>query len=58
MERQEAAMWSRMKPSHAANDNQIERTRQVWKTRFRRDLTDDDARRITHNVTGFFSVLA
>jgi hypothetical protein len=51
-----------MKPSHAANDNQIgrqiDRTRQVWQSRLGRDLTDEDARQIMHNVTGFFGVLA
>jgi hypothetical protein len=51
-----------MKPSHAANDNeigrQIARTRQVWQLRLGRDLTDEDARQITHNVTGFFGILA
>jgi hypothetical protein len=51
-----------MKPSHAANDNhigrQIARTRQVWQPRLGRDLTDEDARQITLNVTGFFGILA
>jgi hypothetical protein len=51
-----------VKPSHAANDNQIvrqiTRTRQVWQRRLGRDLTDEDARQIMHNVTGFFGVLA
>ncbi len=51
-----------MKHLDAANDNdagqQIARTRQIWQPRLRRDLTDEDARRIMHNVTGFFGVLA
>ncbi len=51
-----------MKPSHAANDNefgrQIDRTRQFWQPRLGRDLTDEDARQIMHNVAGFFGVLA
>jgi hypothetical protein len=47
-----------MKPSRAANDIQIDLTRQVWKPRLGRDLTNEDARRIKHNVTGFFRVLA
>ena len=47
-----------MKPSHAANDNLIDRTRQVWQSRIRRDLTDEDARQIAENVTGFFAILA
>ena len=46
----------------AANDNdagkQIARTRQVWQPRLGRDLTDEDARQIMQNVTGFFGVLA
>ncbi|MDR6304613.1 hypothetical protein GGQ85_002325 [Nitrobacter vulgaris] len=45
----------------AANDNgvgkQIARARQVWQTRMGRDLIDEDARQIMHNVTGFFGVL-
>ena len=47
-----------MKPSHAANDNLIDRTRQIWQPRLRRDLSREDARQIAANVTGFFSVLA
>jgi hypothetical protein len=51
-----------MKPSHAANDNQIGRqiagTRKVWQPRIGRELTDADARQITHNIAGFFGVLA
>jgi hypothetical protein len=47
-----------MKPSRAANDNQIDLTRQVWKPRLGRDLTNEDARQITQNVTGFFGILA
>jgi hypothetical protein len=47
-----------VKPSHAVNDNLIDRTRQVWQSRIGRDITDEDARQIAANVTGFFSVLA
>jgi hypothetical protein len=51
-----------MKRLDAANDNdagkQIARTRQIWQPRIRRDLTDEEARQIMHNVTGFFGVLA
>lgn len=51
-----------MKRLDAANDNQPEkllaRTREVWQPRLGRDLTDEDARQIMHNVTGFFGVLA
>jgi hypothetical protein len=49
---------SSVKPSHAANDNLIDRTRQVWQSRIGRDISDEDARQIAANVTGFFSVLA
>ena len=47
-----------MKLSSAANDNLIERKRQVWQPRLRRNLSREDARQIAANVTGFFSVLA
>jgi hypothetical protein len=39
-----------MKPSHAANDNLIDRTRKVWQPRTGRDLTDEDARQIAENT--------
>ena len=46
----------------AANDHdagkQRARIRQIWQPRIGRDLTDEDARQIMHNVTGFFGVLA
>ena len=51
-----------MKRLDAANDNdvgkQIAYSRQVWQPRVGRDLTDEDAQQIIHNVTGFFGVLA
>jgi hypothetical protein len=47
-----------MKPSHAANDNLFDRTRKVWQPRIGRDLTNEDARQITENISGFFSILA
>ena len=47
-----------MKPSDAANDNLIDRTRQVWQPRLGRDLSREDARQIAENVTGFFAILA
>ena len=51
-----------MKRLDASNDNdagkQIARSRQVWQPRIGRALTDEDARQIIHNVTGFFGVLA
>jgi hypothetical protein len=49
---------SSVKPSHAANDNWIDRTRQVWQSRLGRDLSGEDARQIAENVTGFFALLA
>jgi hypothetical protein len=47
-----------MKPAHSANDNLIDRTRQVWTSRLGRDLSREDARQIAENVTGFFAILA
>ena len=51
-----------MERPDAANDHdtgkQIARTRKIWQPRFGRDLTDEDARQIMHNVAGFFGVLA
>ena len=46
-----------VKPSHAANENVIDRTREVWKPRLGRDLSREDARQIVENVTGFFGIL-
>ena len=46
-----------MKPSHAANDNLIDRTHEVWRPRVGRDLTREDARQIIENITGFFAIL-
>lgn len=47
-----------MKPSHPANDNLIDRTREVWQPRLGRDLSREDARQIAENVAGFFAILA
>ncbi len=47
-----------MKPSNAARNTLIDRTHKVWQPRIRRNLTDEDARQIAENVTGFFSILA
>jgi hypothetical protein len=47
-----------VKPPHAANDNLIDRTREVWEPRFRRDLSVKDVRQIVTNITGFFTILA
>ena len=55
---QKPTVKSSVKPSHAANDNLIDRTREVWKPRLGRDLSREDARQIVENVTGFFAILA
>jgi hypothetical protein len=47
-----------MKPPYAANVNLIDRTRKVWQPRIGRNLTNEDARQISENVTGFFAILA
>ena len=47
-----------MKPSRATSNTVTGRTRKVWQPRIRRELTDEDARQIAENVTGFFSILA
>ena len=51
-----------MKRLDAANDNdpakRTARTRQIWQPRLGRNLTDEDARQVMHNVAGFFGVLA
>jgi hypothetical protein len=47
-----------MKPPHAANVYLIDRTHKVWQPRIRRNLTNEDARQISENVTGFFAILA
>jgi hypothetical protein len=47
-----------VKPSNAAIDDLIDRTRAVWQPRLGRDLSREDARQIKENVTGFFSILA
>jgi hypothetical protein len=48
---------SSVNPPHPANDNLIDRTREVWKPRLGRDLSREDARQIVENVTGFFAIL-
>jgi hypothetical protein len=48
---------SSVKPSPAANDNLIDRTREIWQLRLGRDLSREDARQIAENITGFFSIL-
>ena len=46
-----------MKPSHAESSPLISRTHKVWQSRLSRKLTDEDARQIAENVTGFFTIL-
>ena len=47
-----------MEPSHAAKSTLINLTHEVWQPRIRRKLTDEDARQMAANVTGFFAILA
>ena len=54
----EPTVRSSVKPSHVASDNLIDRTRQVWQPRIRRELSCEDARQIAENVTGVFGLLA
>jgi hypothetical protein len=53
---------SSVKPSQAANDNPTDRlvayTRQIWEPRLGRNLSCEDIREITENLTGFFGLLA
>lgn len=52
-------MRSSVKTAHSTQtDNLIDRTRAVWQPRLGRDLTADEARQISANVTGLFAVLA
>ena len=52
-------MRSSVKASYdRQNDELIERTRAVWQPRLGRDLTRDEAKQITANISGFFIVLA
>jgi len=39
-------------------DNLIDRARKVWRPRLGRDLSDDEAKQIATNVTGFFAILS
>jgi hypothetical protein len=41
-----------------ANDNLIEKTRRLWRSRLGRDVSCEDARQIAENFTGFFGILA
>jgi hypothetical protein len=49
---------SSMRLTDAVDYNLIKRTREIWRPRAGDSLTDDDARQIIENVTGFFSILA
>ena len=46
-----------MKPSSAVNDHLVDQTIALWQPRIGRELTQEDARQIIENVTGFFSLL-
>ena len=41
-----------------SDDNLIERTLEVWQPRNGQRLSDEDARAILENVTGFFTLLS
>ena len=47
-----------MKSSTPANNNLIDRTRDVWQRRLGRNVSQEDGRQILENVTGFFAILA
>jgi hypothetical protein len=40
----------------SANDNLIDRTRKVWQPRIGRNLSNEYARQVSENVTGFFAI--
>jgi hypothetical protein len=46
-----------VKLSDPASDNLINQTIGLWQSRYRRNLSRDDARQIVENVTGFFLIL-
>jgi hypothetical protein len=41
----------------AANDNLLDRTIALWRHRLGREISREEARQVTENVTGFFTVL-
>ena len=51
-----------MKPSHTANDNLkddlVGYAQRVWQPRLGRNLSREEVREITENLTGFFALLA
>ena len=47
-----------MKPSPPLSNSLNKQTHKVWQPRIGRNLTDEDARQIAENVTGFFAILA
>jgi hypothetical protein len=47
-----------MRLTDAVHCNLIKRTQEIWRPRAGDNLTDEDARQIIENVTGFFSILA
>ena len=49
---------SSVKSSNAAKNNLVDLTREVWQPRAGRELSAEDARQITENITGFFAILA
>lgn len=51
-------MRSSVKANKAIDDDLIDRTLETWQPRVDHPLSRDDARQITENVSGFFSILA
>ena len=54
------AVWSSVKylAKNNLKDDLVQYTREVWEPRLGRDLTSEDVRQITENLTGFFALLA
>jgi hypothetical protein len=47
-----------MKTSNAINNHLIDRTIEIWQPRLGTPLSNENARQIAENITGFFSILA
>jgi len=53
----ESRSSSPLAAGEAAADERIARTLEIWSRRSSRPLTEEDAREIAANITGFFRVL-
>ena len=51
-------MRSSVKTSNAINNHLIDRTIEIWQPRLSTPLSNENARQIAENITGFFSILA